>query len=287
MDIPLFWSDRFKENHLGDYNLMRLENKLNGRLILAFQITPTSFLSPGQATFGGFWVESNVILSESEFFQVIQKLKKEYGYMKFDFRFPPNHIKNRNFINQIESIRRNYEFSETDDVNQHLDLSNWSLAAMSYGNRKKIQQFNTNGGRIHECNPSMLEESLSVLEFSRTRKGLTLTMQKEHLINNLTKLHNDFRFYTAELNGEVIGAAITVDIGFSTRYVLYWGDSDLGRKYSVTAAICEFIANSTKMAGITKLDLGVSSVGGTVDAGLHQFKLNLGAVDSSRKTLVF
>jgi hypothetical protein len=292
MDTPLFWSSRFHESHLGDFKLMKFYeesqvNQQNNHLILPYKITATNFISPGEATFGGLWVEANIIMTPSEFLPVFQKLKGLYGGFKFIWKFPPGHINNLNFNSQMETIRSNFAFSEVADVNQHINLADWAPTSMSYGNLKKLKQFYKAGGRVHEGDYSRLDESISVLEFSRVRRGLSLSMQRNHLTNSISRLNQDFRLYSAEIDGEVVGAAITVDIGFSTRYVLYWGDNDLGRKFSVTASVCDAIIKSAKSAGVTKLDLGVSSIDGILDAGLHRFKMNLGAVESLRKTLAF
>lgn len=292
MDTPLFWSRRFQESHRGDFKLMKLFNESqvsqpNNHLILPYKITPTNFISPGEATFGGLWVKSNIIMTSSEFLPIFQQLKRLYGGLKFIWRFPPDHINNLNFNSQMDTIRSNFAFLEVADINQHIDLANWTPQLMSYGNLKKLKQFYKAGGRVHEGNFSKLDKSISVLEFSRMRKGLSLSMQRNDLINSITKLNQDFRFYSAEIDEEVVGAAITVDIGFSTRYVLYWGDNDLGRKFSVTASVCDEIVKSAKSAGVSKLDLGVSSIDGILDAGLHRFKMNLGAEESLRKTLAF
>jgi|LakMenE01Jun11ns_1017448.scaffolds.fasta_scaffold9853438_2 hypothetical protein len=292
MNTPLFWSERFLASHMGNYNIMKVKcvSEYKNRefeVILPYKKNGEQFLSPGEATFGGFWVTSDEPLSESEFYRLINNLKNDYSGLSFVWKFPPEHISNLNFYNQYNAIRGNFNFTEVSDVNQHLEVPNWSYESLSYGNIKKLKQFINVKGRIIEGDSGLIESSISVIEFSRIRKGLKLTMQRSHLINNLSNLKDEFRVYSASIHDEVVGAAITVDIGFSTRYVLYWGDNEVGRKYSVTASLCEAIVKSAKLDLISKVDLGVSSLNGITDAGLYRFKQNLGAIDSHRKTLTF
>jgi hypothetical protein len=94
-----------------------------------------------------------------------------------------------------------------------------------------------------------------------------------------------FTVWGATLGKEIVGGALTVEISDDTLYVLFWGDTLLGREYSVVASICEKLVEFCRSKNYKVLDLGISSVDGLLDENLARFKSNLGAIQTEKPIL--
>jgi lipid II:glycine glycyltransferase (peptidoglycan interpeptide bridge formation enzyme) len=174
------------------------------------------------------------------------------------------------------------------DLNQHVEIGPAAEELLSKGNRKKNRQFSENMGTVVVNSLDDFEEIVSVLQKSRERHNVTLSMSRNQILNALQAMPNAYTTYAAKIGHEVIAAAITVQIDTQTVYVLYWGDDNGSWKnLSPTVAIFMRIYNESLLRGIKVLDLGTSSVNAQVNEGLRRFKNNLGAVESKRITSKF
>jgi hypothetical protein len=94
-----------------------------------------------------------------------------------------------------------------------------------------------------------------------------------------------FTIWGATLGSEFVGGALTVEVDSNTLYVLFWGDTLLGRDISVVGSICEKLIEFCTSRNYQVLDLGISSVDGLLDESLANFKVNLGAVQTIKPIL--
>jgi hypothetical protein len=94
-----------------------------------------------------------------------------------------------------------------------------------------------------------------------------------------------FTIWGATLESEFVGGALTVEVNSYSLYVLFWGDTLLGRNISVVASICEKLIEFCISRNYKVLDLGISSVDGLLDENLAKFKVNLGAVQTTKSIL--
>jgi lipid II:glycine glycyltransferase (peptidoglycan interpeptide bridge formation enzyme) len=97
-----------------------------------------------------------------------------------------------------------------------------------------------------------------------------------------------YRCYFAEIEAEIVAAAIVVEISRESLYVLYWGDTPgYWRKTSPVVAIFMEVYKDAYQEGFKYLDLGISSVDGEINPGLTRFKRNLGCIDSEKIKVLF
>ena len=107
-------------------------------------------------------------------------------------------------------------------------------------------------------------------------------MSWEVFEKGLQELPQKIVAWGAYLQNQLVGGALTIEIDKDTLYVLFWGDTLLGRDVSVVASICEKLVNHCITHDYLVLDLGISSVDGVLDENLARFKINLGAVSTSK-----
>jgi len=289
---PLFWTEDFQKISERKYQIETIPIPIHLGLesvfgLLTYRIEKTTMFSPGSATFGGIFVPPEISLDVQSIKTILSDLCNKLGVENCTWVFPPEFLISQNFVNQISAIKSFSNYGESIETNQHVLVSEWDKSKLSHGNRKKLNQFKSKKGEVLLNDFFYLKQSVQLLQYSRLRKGVNLSMSFEQIESCFKELGKFYSLFTAILDNEVVGAAITVDFGFSTRYVLYWGDSDHGRKYSVTVALFEAILQSAKNDTLKYLDLGVSSVLGKLDNGLYKFKSNLGATTSFRTTINF
>lgn len=274
MSVPLFWTSNYSKIHDGEHNIIETESGL----LPVGRASSQTLNSPGRATFGGFWTESSGGFSctKKSISQLIAYSNKSN---QIRISFPPNYFHPEIFEDQVSFFRAicNSYISES---NFHIEVDQRS--DVSKGNRKKQRQFNEMGGYVSQIPQSDWRLIYNLLLENRLRRGVELSMPWNIFERGLVELPDFFTVWGANLGMEYVGGALTVKISEDTIYVLFWGDTLIGRKLSVAASICEKLVEFCRSKGIKVLDLGISSVDGLLDESLARFKLNLGAIQTAK-----
>jgi len=237
--------------------------------------------SPGRATFGGFWIEPNKTFKYTE--QTVRQLKA-YSEVSSQIRitFPPSYFHPEVFQEQV-SYFTNKCYSLITETNFHIVVEHRN--DVSKGNRKKQRQFCERGGSVSQVEKPDWHSVYKLLVENRLRRGVQLSMPWHIFERGLVDRPDDFTIWGATLGSEFVGGALTVAINSNTLYVLFWGDTLLGRNLSVVASICETLIEFCIDKNYRVLDLGISSIDGLLDENLAKFKINLGAVQTSKTSM--
>ena len=273
-DIPLFWRKEYANLHDGEHIILPTESGL-----VTLSRAGTEVLkSPGRATFGGFWRSGNSLFQISH--NLIRELR-EYDPVLTEFRvsFPPTYFRPDVFESQINFFNSNCT-RKVIESNYHIDIH--ERGSVSKGNRKKQRQFSEKGGEVVQLESRKWKSLYELLFENRARRGVKLSMTWEVFEKGLQELPQKIVAWGAYLQNQLVGGALTIEIDKATLYVLFWGDTLLGRDVSVVASICEKLVNHCVTNDYQVLDLGISSVDGVLDDNLARFKTNLGAVSTSK-----
>lgn len=276
--VPLFWTMTYSQIHGIEHQVLETESGL-------LTVGPPGYKtlkSPGRATFGGFWTEPNrgFYYTKNTLSQLIDYSNKSE---QIKICFPPSYFYPEIFQDQVSffSTKCHSFISESNFhilINQRNDVSK--------GNRKKQRQFSGGGGSVSQVHKAEWREIYNLLVENRLRRGVQLSMPWNVFELSLTERPDVFTLWGASLAMEFVGGALTVEISKDILYVLFWGDTLIGRKLSVVAAICEKLVEFCISNGYKVLDLGISSVNGSLDENLARFKLNLGAIPTSKPTVI-
>lgn len=245
-----------------------------------YQASKTGVKSPGKATFGGIWIsegEPTVSFYVNLFNTIFEKHKsaKETRVI-----LPPLYYYPSKFRNQATALKL-IGFEEIFlDINFHIDIGKWTQDLLSKGNRKKIRQFNENGGEIILASSDDFLNAYHLLRENREYRGVKMSMDQVKFVENLVKLPGIYKTYLAKVGKDIAGVAYLVRISKEVNYVLFWGDDINFRYLSPVASLLNFLVSESNHDGCTILDLGISSVDGVVDDGLARFKKNLGALET-------
>jgi hypothetical protein len=287
IEPPLFWQHEYASLHRENHKLLELhdESRLSRNLIFPFRIIDRVLKCPGIGTFGGIY--STIEISDWQ--NVWEKVLFHFpGVHEFEISFPPKYFLNQLFESQIQACIDLFDPSITVETNHHVVLDSDPATQLSKGNRKKLRQFRELGGRVENGQSSDFETIYKILEDSRRRLGVELSMTKPQLEEALGALPTHYKTYKAIVGTEIIAGAVVVKLNSETQYVLYWGDSaEAWRHVSPVVALYVAIFKESMDAGYIYLDLGISSLNGQLNTGLSRFKENLGSIKSDKIKLRF
>ena len=285
-NTPLFWTERYSTLHGNRHKILDLEVSPSSSVSFTYSHIE-QLRSPGRATFGGLWPNGIFDNFDSDFLFLLYKqlFSKFESLNRVTIMFPPRIFLQNIFEPQIEALKKMAPYQIVSDTNYHVEVENWTIKNLSKGNRKKIRRFNEMGGVVSFSNLSNIKQCYDVLAENRRNRGVILTMEFEDFKKSLILCEKDFKLIQANLGGNVIATCLLVKITSDYWYVLYWGESIEFRNLSPVASIFYFLIEEAKSNKVIFLDLGISSVNGTLDEGLARFKSNLGAVTSEKLTL--
>ena len=279
----MFWSDIYCEiNQQSKVDARHNFEEENYNFEFIYQTNEAGIKSPGKATFGGIWIpegDPTVSFYVDLFHTIFEKLESA---KEIRIVLPPLYFLPLKFSNQAVALSHlGFELTFL-DVNFHIDIEKWTQNSMSKGNRKKIRQFNEDGGQIVRASSNDFLTAYHVLRKNRENRGVKMTMDEVKFVENLVKLPGVYKTYLAKVGQDITGVAYLVRISEEVNYVLFWGDDMNFRHLSPVASLLNFLIPESSRDGCSILDLGISSVDGVLDEGLARFKKNLGALETSK-----
>jgi hypothetical protein len=159
------------------------------------------------------------------------------------------------------------------ELNYERRIVNDFESQLSKGNRKVLRH------SLDVEQPTSLENAYHLILADRQSKSRTLSMslQDVHRMNLISRWLI-FGVGTDTLNAAALCLMVRTDI----LYVYAWG----GRKEgSPTVKLAQVIYNWCLLNNIRLMDIGTSTVNGTPDYGLIQFKKSLGFSESLKMTM--
>jgi hypothetical protein len=283
-DLPLFWDRNFADSNHYSVNEILISNE---RMFdLNFQRAEDCLLIPGRLTFGGFLPEDRKAVSQNEARELVNVLMAEMSAgVKLIWKLPPQYFLPEIFISQNELIDSTH-FREVLDLNQHINVNDWQSNDMSKGNRKKVRQAVSAGMNLKQATVEDIPKCYEVLFLNRKAIGARVTMKLTEILDAVVNFPSIYKVKYLELGEDVAAMCLTVEIETKVRYVLYWADNLSLRNYSPIALLSQKLVEEARDDGLNFLDLGISSNNGLLNEGLYRFKKNLGAVTSTKKTII-
>ncbi len=270
-----------------------VEKKLHKVFVtICFYYDPDSdsFISPKKGTFGGVSLSSDVSFEYLELFlDAVLDFLRSYGVRGFEIKCPPiTHDQTTTSIFINYCMRKGLCLS-TPEINYDLAVNNNSsfYDHVDYGNMKRIKKALREGFFASQLDNSLIVKVYEVLEKSRARKGYSLSMtliQLEEMINIFAKKIVLFGVYDG-LGVDLVASAFCIRLSKTVFYVFYWGDSGNLKGHSPLALLASEIYKYCQHEDIKILDVGISTLKGVPNYGLHNFKKNLGFRESLKFTL--
>ncbi len=249
-----------------------------------YDVNGDSLKSPGRATFGGIWISTG-IPTDTYFVNLYRSVFEQLRIVgQIKVTLPPEYFYPEIFLNQSKALGACGFEKRYSDHNFHIDLSQWTPAMLSKGNRKKIRQFADAGGEIILGSHADFAIAHDILRINRENRGVKISMDREKFIRNLFEFPGNYKTYLAKVKSDVAAVAYVVRVSEQVNYVLFWGDDIKFRHLSPVASLLNHLITVSRDEGCAVLDLGISSVDGVLDDGLARFKTNLGAIETFKAT---
>lgn len=175
------------------------------------------------------------------------------------------------------------------DLNQYMpvDVSKSFAGSIDYQKRRSLRLLKEKGAQAVFCSSIESNAWYELYLKSRKHKNYPVTISKEAYEALSKKLPDAYRYVGVFLDGILIANAVWVQV---TKEIVYYflaaSDPDFD-VLSPSIILIEAIYDQACVEGIKTIDLGISSVEGIVNEGLHFFKRNIGGVDSQKNTYVY
>lgn len=257
------------------------------KFLMLASISEDKVLVPGQATFGGVWINQFVHDDRTGAASFVNQFLQHVGNRRLEIILPPTYFYPDIFGFQSDLIRQLGGRTTHVDISYHIELDTWSLQSLSKGNRKKLRQCDEQSVSFSRLPVDQLEFAYELISDNRERIGVTPSTTLSQLQNFFFTCPNKYHCFGVYLGSDLIAAAITVMLSSDVRYVYMWADNIEFRSLSPVVALCVGIADISREQGIRVLDLGTASQGGIIDEGLSRFKRNLGALSTEKPGFYF
>ena len=127
-----------------------------------------------------------------------------------------------------------------------------------------------------------------MIEANRVSLGAKVSVSFSTLIKLMSTFPDKYFLYQlrSPSSGKIAASVVLVETSPENLYVYLWADSIEFRSVSPVVLLLEGIINEFTDK-YTYLDLGTSAIDGVELEGVARFKDNLGAIRSSKKTIVW
>lgn len=152
--------------------------------------------------------------------------------------------------------------------------------------RRCIRQNVDAGFVFYELTPNKLASAYQLFIESRKRKGYPVTMSLDDLVRMFMLFPQQYKLMGVYDGERLIAACVVIWVSSSILYYFFVGDDSKYRKFSPVTYLIENVYAYARSRGATLFDLGISTDGGVLNAGLYEFKKSFGAIDSAKYTFI-
>ncbi len=163
------------------------------------------------------------------------------------------------------------------DLNYTLSTAAPFASGLRPSGRWKLNRLVREGFCVQEEPGADWEQIFPLFRISRERKGYTLSMSRQELAETTARFPERYRLWTVGRGGERVAAGLCIRVSPAIDYLFYTADTLTYRKWSPVVLLHQGIAGDAAARGVGMLDLGTASLKGAINAGVANFKRNLGA----------
>jgi len=238
--------------------------------------------SPARGTFAGFAFQSNLHIEDLfAFYDEVESSLRDQGAHNLEILPAPMAHDQVAFSNQFYLLNtRGYRMTHC-DLNHSLAVNSLSLPErMTYGNQKRLNKCRREGLTAEQLPLSALSIVYETLASNRASKGLSMSMTLLQLRTMADAFPDNMVLFGCRDGEALAAAALCLRLSSSVMYVFYWGDRPGYASLSPVVAVADAIYSYCQAAGLSLLDIGISTKDSEPNYGLIQFKRGLGFVES-------
>lgn len=278
----LFNSDRYLHCHdqskLFRFVLLKEEQVLMETHLM---VENNEAFNPPKASFGG--IEYTDQLEESQLEEFLKGLKgwgRKNGIRKISLKCPSGMCHPKQPWLEKLLLERGFQLT-VQEVNQHIEISEEPFVNRIKANEKRrLRKCMEAGFKFKLMTRSDLPQAYKIIVDTRKRRGFPVTMEFEALDKMFKELPEHYLLFGLYSRERLISVVVSILVRRNILYNFYPGDDAQYRDHSPMVMLLDGIYRYCQTNELNVLDLGISSVNGVLNPGLHRFKRNCGAVDS-------
>jgi DNA-binding transcriptional regulator YdaS (Cro superfamily) len=249
----------------------------------ALETEPGHFASPGRGSHGGFEPAEGVdcagiarMVGEAE------AHLRDLGARRLSVVLPPFcHAPGRTALVLHALLGLGYVV-ERHELNQSVGLRR---ARMPARRNYLINRAVRAGVTVARLAPQDYQAAHAVLAESYAKKGFVLSMDWPDVAEMAAAFPEALHVFGARQAGRLVGAALCLAVNARVLYLYSWGEVRGAEPLSPVTLLAEALYAHARRQGFERLDLGTSSLHGTVNPGVFALKKRLGATPSPKLTL--
>ena len=246
-----------------------------------------NYVSGYHAPFGG--IECTTTVDVSTFIQEVLHALSEKNAKSLTIKQAPACYQSDVYQAIHEAFIQNGFVEQVRETNQYIVVNPVQVFATGIDaqKRRRLNNAKKMGMRVELFDRIDSDVWYEVYVNARKDKGFPITISKEDYRSLSEIIPNVYTYAGVFLNERLIANAIFVRINKDTLYYFVAASDPAYAELSPTVLLIEALYDKAVQEKVTLIDLGISSVDGVLNAGLHQFKKHLGALDCSKKTYTF
>ncbi len=171
-----------------------------------------------------------------------------------------------------------------EDLNQHLDLKTGFDSQLHPMQIRKLRSAPKNNISCSVEDPSSLGEVHEFIADCRAQNGLKINISLQKLNGLFERFPDSYHIFSAFKDAERVASVVTCQVTPRVAYYYLPATKEEYKSFSPMVPLIKEIADYYRSRGISILDLGISSIQGTKQEGLYNFKERMGAALSYKPT---
>lgn len=246
---------------------------------------PGTWISPRRGTFGGLSLNEPLDFPLAEqFIGILVCMLRAEGAASICIRCAPARHDLALFTVVTNTLLRQDFTIACQEMNYDLTIDERPyMERIDYGNAKRIRKALREGFVAQQVGPEACPAIHQLIEKNRARLGVAVSMSLPQLQEMVQLFPGRMHFFAVHRDASLsalVAAAVCVALTDKILYVLYWGDAADVSTYSPIALLASTIYGFCQAHGFAVMDAGISTLKGQPNAGLIQFKRNLGFTES-------
>lgn len=188
-----------------------------------------------------------------------------------------------------EALLGNGFVEQVNEINQYITVN--AAATFTEGidaqKRRRLNNAKKSGMHVRLFDHIDSDKWYEVYYKARMDKGFPVTISGEAYRSLSKTIPGVYTYAGVFLNEVLIANAVFVRVNKEVLYYFVAASDPAYAELSPTVLLIEALYNKAVQEGSSLIDLGISSVDGVLNEGLHQFKKHVGGMDCSKRIYAF
>ncbi len=241
--------------------------------------------SPYKAPFGGIELHQSVKRKTVlDFIAYVEAKLKKIKTQRVVVKLPSRLVDETSLAEQgMLASGFQIEKSETASI---IQVKNQFALGLHYSEKKRLNKSLRSGFVVQAIPITEIKKVYQFIHDCRLTKNFDLSMEWSAMQKLVKQFPSEILLFSVQHGKEMAAASICVRVNEQMIYDFYHDHSPKYNLYSPVVLLVKGIYDYCLENKISRIELGTSMIGDQVNAGLHKFKLRLGATAAVKNTLV-